>query len=109
MRWPVFDYAAGAYAGRLTESVHPLVNKMLQKVRMTSIAAATLLASPAFAGWPFVQPAQIEQTEDQRIINEIVVNGRVIEADSDEAPANELRPSWVDESGALDRRRQRSW
>ena len=82
---------------------------MLNMVRMTSIATATLLASPAFAGWPFVQPAQVEQTEDQRIINEVVVNGRVIETGSDEAPANELRPSWGDERGALDRGRQRSW
>lgn len=75
---------------------------MLNKVWITSIAAATLLASPAFAAWPFDQPAQAEQIEDQRIIREVVVNGGLIEADSDEAPANELRPvpNWLDKSGA---------
>jgi hypothetical protein len=59
---------------------------VLNKVRITSIAAAALLASPAFAAWPFDQPAQAEQIEDQRIIREVVVNGGLIEADSDEDP-----------------------
>jgi hypothetical protein len=83
---------------------------VFNKVRIASFAAATLLASLAFAAWPFAQPAQTEQIEDQRIIREVVVNGGLIEADSDEAPANELRPvpNWLEKSGALDRPRHHS-
>ncbi len=60
---------------------------MLGKVRIMAIAAATLPASPAFAGWP--------------IIREIVVDGHLIETDSDDASANEPRPvpNWIDGSG----------
>jgi hypothetical protein len=84
---------------------------MLNTVRIAAIAAATLLASPAFAAWPFAQPAQLEPIDGQRIINEVVVNGRLIEGLSDETPANDPRsvPSWIDESNALDRRPQPSW
>jgi hypothetical protein len=84
---------------------------VLKKVRITSIAAATLLASPAFAGWSRAQPAQLESIDGQRVIREVVVNGRLIEGVADESPANELRPvrSWVDQSNAPDSRPQPSW
>ena len=39
---------------------------MLNKVQIAAIAAATLLASPAFAGWPVAQSAQAEPIEDQK-------------------------------------------
>ena len=83
---------------------------MLGKVQIMAIAAATLVASPAFAGWPADQPAQLDLIGGQRIIREIVVDGHVIEMGSDDAPANELRPvpNWIDGSGALDRARQHS-
>jgi len=45
---------------------------------------------------------EAEQVGDQRIIREIVIDGRPIDAGSDEAPANELRPNWLDQSSALD-------
>ena len=82
---------------------------MLDKVRIMAIAAATLLASPAFAGWPADQPAQLDLIGDQHVIRELVVDGHLIE--SDDAPANELRPvrSWIDGGGALDRVRQHSY
>jgi hypothetical protein len=69
---------------------------MRGKVRIMVIAAATLLASPAFAGWPLTQAAQT----GQRVITEAVINGRLIEAGLDEAPASELRAatSPLDES-----------
>ena len=84
---------------------------MLDKVCITSIAAAALLSSPAFAGCSLAQPAQLEPIEDQRIIREVVINGRLIEGVSEGSLANELRPvpSWVDQSSALDRRPQPSW
>jgi len=82
---------------------------MLTQIRMISIAAATLLASPAFAGGSLAHAAPAEQVGDQRIIREIVIDGSPIDADSDEAPANELRPSWLDQSSALDREHQHSW
>jgi len=84
---------------------------VLNTVRITSIAAATLLASPAFAAWPFAETAQAEQIEDQRIINEVVVNGRVMEADSDETFANGLHPApnWTGVSGPVDRRLRQSY
>jgi hypothetical protein len=84
---------------------------VLRKVRITSIVVATLLASPAFAGWPADQPAQLDLIGGQRIIREIVVDGHLTETDSDAAPANELRPvpNWIDGSGALDRARQHSY
>ncbi len=82
---------------------------MLRKICMVSIAAATLLASPAFAAWPLDRAAQAERIGDQRIIREIVIDGRLTEAGSDEAPANELRPSWVDHRSVLDRPYQHSW
>jgi hypothetical protein len=82
---------------------------MLKKVCIASIAAATLLASPAFATWPLDRGAQAEQIGDQRIIREIVVDGAVMEASPDEAPANELRPSWIDQRSVLDRPDQHSW
>jgi hypothetical protein len=83
---------------------------MLKKVGIASIAAATLLASPAFvAAGPLDRAAQAEQIGDQRIIREIVVDGAVMEPSSDEAPASELRPSWVDQRRILDRPYQHSW
>jgi hypothetical protein len=82
---------------------------MLNKVGIASIAAVTLLASPAFAAWPLDRGAQAEQIGDQRIIREIVIDGGLTEAGSDEAPANELRPSWVDQRSVLDRPYQHSW
>jgi len=76
---------------------------MRDKLLIMSIAAATLLASPAFAGPPLTQSAQVESIDGERVITEAVVNGRLIDAESDAAPANELRlvPNWLDES--LDR------
>src|SRR5262245_54009769 len=84
-------------------------NKVLKNVRIAWIAAAMVVASPAFAGWPADQPAQLDLISDQRIIREIVVDGHLIEADSDDASANELRPipNWIDGSG--DRARQHSY
>jgi hypothetical protein len=84
---------------------------VLKKVRVTSIAAATLLASPAFAGWSLARPVQLESIDGQRVIREVVVNGRLIEGVSDESPANELRPvpSWVDQTNAPDSQPQPSW
>ena len=78
---------------------------MLGKARITAIAAATLLASPAFAGWPGDEPAQVDLISGQRIIREIVVDGHLIETDSDDAPASELRPapSLLDKSLGLPR------
>ena len=80
---------------------------MLGKVQIMAIAAM-VVASPAFAGWPADQPAQLDLISGQRIIREIVVDGHVIEMGSDDAPANELRPvpNWIDGSGALDPVRQ---
>lgn len=84
---------------------------MLTQIRMISIAAATLLASPAFAGGSLAHAAPAEQVGDQRIIREIVIDGSPIDADSDEAPANELRPvpSWINQGSVLDRQRQHAW
>lgn len=82
---------------------------MLRKICIVSIAAATLLASPAFAAWPLDRAAQAEPISDQRIIREIVVDGAVMEASPDEAPANELRPSWIDQRSVRDRPYQHSW
>jgi hypothetical protein len=75
---------------------------MLGKIWLTSITAAMLLASPAFAGWPSAQPVQVDTVAGQRIIREVVVNGGLIGAAPDESPANELRPvpSWVDHGSA---------
>jgi len=107
-RW--LDYAAGPCAGRLRKVRALLEMKVLGKVRITSIAAAALLASPAFAAPPFAQPVQVERIDDQRVITEVVVNGHLIEG-ADEAPANELRPvpNWIDGSGALDPARRHSY
>jgi len=84
---------------------------MLGKVRIMAIAAATLLASPAFGGSPPDQPAQLDLIADQHVIRELVIDGHLIETGSDDAPANELRPvqSWIDGGGALDRVRQHSY
>ena len=78
---------------------------MLGKLPIMAIAAATLLASPAFGGSPPDQSAQLDLIGDQRVIRELVVDGHLIETGSGHAPANELRPvrSWIDGSGALDR------
>ena len=65
---------------------------MLGKVRIMALVAATLLASPAFAGWPADQSAQVDLIGGQRIIREIVIDGHLIETGSDDAPASELRP-----------------
>jgi hypothetical protein len=84
---------------------------VLKKVSIASIAAVTLLASPAFADWSVAQPTQLEPIDGQHIIREVVVDGRLIEGVSEGSLANELRPvpSWVDQSSALDRRPQPSW
>ena len=82
---------------------------MLNRIRTTSIAAAVLLASPAFAAWSLDRAAPVEQIGDQRIIREIVVDGTPMELSSDEAPANELRPSWLDQHSVFDRPYQHSW
>ena len=84
---------------------------MLGKARIMAIAAATLLASPAFAGWLADQPAQVDLISGQRIIRETVVDGHLIETGSDDAPANQLRPvpNWIDGSGGLDRAHQHSY
>jgi hypothetical protein len=84
---------------------------VFKKIRITSITAATLLASPAFADWLVAQPTQLEPIDSQHIIREAVVDGRLIEGVSEGSLANELRPvpSWVDQSSAVDRRPQPSW
>ena len=84
---------------------------MLDKVRIMAIAAATLLASPAFAGWPAEQSAQVALVGSQRIIRELVVDGHLIETGSDDVPASELRPvpNWIDGSGAPDPARRHSY
>jgi hypothetical protein len=84
---------------------------MLGKIRIIAIAAATLLASPAFGGWPADQPAQLDLIGDQHVIRELVVDGHLTETGSDDARANELRPvrSWIDGGGALDRARRHSY
>ncbi len=66
---------------------------MLGQLRISSFAAAALLAVPAFAACPLDRAAQAERIDDQRIIREIVIDGGLTEAGSDEPPANELRPS----------------
>jgi hypothetical protein len=76
---------------------------MLGQLRISSFAAAAPLAVLAFAAWPLDRAAQVERIGDQRIIREIVIDGGLTEAGSDEAPANELRPSWVDHGSVLDR------
>jgi hypothetical protein len=80
---------------------------MRDKLLILSIAAATLLASPAFAGPPPTQSARVESIDSDRVITEAVVNGRLTDAESDAAPANELRLDWLDES--LDPLRQHTW
>jgi hypothetical protein len=84
---------------------------MLDKVRIMAIAAATLLASPAFASWPAEQSAQVALVGSQRMIRELVVDGHLIETGSDDVPASELRPvpNWIDGSGALDPARRHSY
>jgi len=79
---------------------------MRDKLLILSIAAATLLASPAFASPPLTQ---MQAIDGQRVITEAVVNGHLTDAESDAAPANELRlvPNWLDES--LDPPRQHTW
>jgi hypothetical protein len=79
---------------------------MRAKLLILSIAAAALLASPAFAGAPLTQMRVID---GQRVIAEAVVNGRLTDTESDPAPANELRlvPNWLDES--LDPLRRHPW
>ena len=84
---------------------------MLGKLWLTAITAATLLASPALAGWPSAQSAQVDPVDGQRVIREAVVNGGLIGARSDKPPANELRPipHWVDHGSALERRPEHLW
>jgi hypothetical protein len=110
MRWAGFDYAAGPRAGRVT-GVRLQEKTMLGKISLTSMTAATLLAWPAFAGWPSAQTAQVDAVDGQRIIREVVTNGGLIGADSDEPLANELRPipDWIDHGSALDRRPEHLW
>jgi hypothetical protein len=93
----------------LSQSARREETQVLNRVRITSIAAAMLLASPAFAGWPMDRGAQAEPIGDQRIIREIVVDGRLMEPSSGDAPANELRPIWVDQHNVFDRPYQQSW
>jgi hypothetical protein len=93
----------------LSKSAHREETQVLNRVRFTPIAAAVLLASPAFAAWPLDRAAQAEQIADQRIIREIVVDGRLMEPSSGDAPANELRPIWVDQHNVFDRPYQHSW
>jgi hypothetical protein len=102
--------AASPCAGRLARALSES-KRCSKKIRIASIAAAAFLASPAFAGWSLAQPAQLEPIDGQRIIRDVVVNGRLIEGFSDGSTANDLRsvPSWIDESNALDRRPQPSW
>jgi len=89
----------------------PQEETMVGKLRLTAITAATLLASPALAGWPSAQPAQVDPVDGQRVLREVVINGGLIGAQSDERPANELRPipDWIDHGGTLDRRAQHLW
>jgi len=84
---------------------------MLGTLRIMAIAAAALLVSPAFAGWPADQAAQLVLVGDQHVIRELVVDGHLTETGSDDAPANELLPvpNWIDGSGARDRARQHSY
>jgi hypothetical protein len=82
---------------------------VLNRVRITSIAAGVLLASPAFAAWPLDRGVQAEPIGAQRMIRELVVDGAVMEPSSDEAPASELRSNWIDRSSVIDRPYQHSW
>ena len=84
---------------------------MLGKAWIMAIAAATQLASPASAGWPTDQAAQLDLISGERIIRELVVDGHLIETSSDDAPASELRPvpNSIDGSGALDPARRHSY
>src|SRR5262245_18229373 len=88
------------------QSAPPAGRTMLGKIWRTSVTAALLLASPAFA-----QPAQLDALIGQRIIRELVVNGGLMGVDSDEPSANELRPvmSWIEQGSDLDRRSQHVW
>ena len=61
---------------------------MLGKIWLTSMTAATLLASPAFAGWSSGQRAQIDAAEGRAIIREVVVNGGLIGAESERTSAD---------------------
>jgi hypothetical protein len=81
---------------------------MFGKIWLTSMTAATLLASPAFAGW---SSGQIDAVDGQRFIGEVVVNGDLIAAESDEPPPSELRPipDWIDHGSTIDRRAQHLW
>jgi hypothetical protein len=81
---------------------------MFGKIWLTSMTAAALLASPAFEGWP---SGQIDAVDGQRIIGEVVVNGDLIAAESDEPPPSELRPipDWIDHGSTIDRRAQHLW
>jgi len=90
------------------ENAYRRKKQMLKKLGIASIAAATLLASPAFAAWPLDRGAQVGPIGDQRIIREVVVDGAVMEPSSDEAPTNELRPNWIDQRSSLDRLYQHS-
>ena len=73
---------------------------MLGQLRIASFAAAALVASPAFAGWPLTQAVQIEPIGGERVITEAVVNSHLTDTNADAAPASELRPlpDWLDES-----------
>lgn len=84
---------------------------MFGKIWLTSMTAATLLASPAFAGWPSGQHAQIDAVDGQRFIGEVVVNGDLIAAESHEPPPSELLPipDWIHHGSTLDRRAQHLW
>ena len=56
--------------------------KTLNKARIVLIVAATVAAAPAFAQ-PELPPAGgYGRTEDQRVIRETVVNGRLTRADA---------------------------
>ena len=52
---------------------------MLGTLRIMAIAAAALLVSPAFAGWPADQAAQLVLVGDQHVIRELVVDGHLTE------------------------------
>ena len=86
-RW--LDYAAGPVPAAWSKILARWEGKMFGKVRVMAIAAATLLASPAFGDWRSDQTAQVDHS---RIVSEIVVNGRPTPVDSYQASANELQP-----------------
>src|SRR5690349_17949279 len=79
-RWPVRRCGRPSRRPPNNEVHVPQEETMVGKLWLTAITAATLLASPALAGWPSAQPAQVDPVDGQRVIREVVINGGLIGA-----------------------------